>query len=324
MPEKMMRLVKEQGFGEVRMKESDRPLPGADQVLVEVKRSLVSAGSELFARYVKEEAVSPDIMGYSDAGTVAEVGVNIRSLGVGDRVVASAPHAQYVLGHESGRRHRVFSIPAALDEERAPFVFLTRSSLMWADTTPLRGGETVVVLGQGLIGALYAQVVRRRHPGRVITVDGYPLRCDISRKIGADVVINCFEEDPVAAVRDLTGGNGAEVVVECVGGKGGIRSFEQAQKMLSGEGVLHLIGKYQGGPLPFYGDDYMNKVLVAGIRVDESVETYTERAVEEILEDRVNVRDLITHRLPWQETPAAYTMLYERPEEALGVVLEWA
>ena len=319
----MKRLVKEEGFGNVRMQEVAIPTPEPDQLLVRVKRSLISAGSELFARYVRQEAVSPDIMGYSGAGEVVESGDGIRDLEVGDSVAVSAPHAQYVLGREVGTPHRAFRIHEDIDQELRPFLFLTRSCLMWADTTPVRDGDTVVVLGQGLIGAIYAQVIRARDVARVVAVDGHPLRCEISRRLGADHVIDYTETEPVAEVRRLTEGRGADVVVDCVGGSGGIASFEHAQAMIRDDGAIHLIGKYQGAPLPLHGDQFMNKVLVAGIRVEESVEEYTSRAEKKILGGEVNVRDLITHRLPWQETPAAYRMLYNHPEGALGVILEW-
>jgi len=70
----MKQLEKRDGFGNVRMVEVDRPDPGPDPVLVRIRRSLISRGSELFRRYVLEEAVSPDMMGYSDAGEVVAVG----------------------------------------------------------------------------------------------------------------------------------------------------------------------------------------------------------------------------------------------------------
>ena len=60
----MMRLEKLEGFGNVQMVESEVPTAGPDDVVVEVKRSLISRGSELFARYVKEIAVSPERMGW--------------------------------------------------------------------------------------------------------------------------------------------------------------------------------------------------------------------------------------------------------------------
>ena len=81
----MKRLVKLEGFGNVQMADAEVPVPRADQVLVKVKRSLFSRGSELFRRYVLEEAVSPSMMGYSDAGQVVEVGADLKSIEPGQR-----------------------------------------------------------------------------------------------------------------------------------------------------------------------------------------------------------------------------------------------
>lgn len=320
---RMQQLEKLEGFGNVRMVEVDRPDPGPDQVLVRIRRSLISRGSELFRRYVLEEAVSPDMMGYSDAGEVVAVGADIVDYRVGQRVMASAPHAQFVLSQTAGPSRRVFGLPDAMDDETATFLPLTTSSVMWMRTTPIDPGQTVVILGQGIVGALCAQIVRERDPGQVITVDAEPLRCEISRQLGADHVIDVSQTDSVTAVRELTHGRGADVVVECVGGNAGIRSFEQAQEMLASHGVIHLISKYQGAPLPLNGDMFMNKQLIAGIRTEQSRDDCMADAVQMLIDGRVRVGELITHRLPWQQTPDAYHMLYERPGEALGVVLEW-
>ena len=160
-------------------------------------------------------------------------------------------------------------------------------------------------------------------PGRVIVVDAQTLRCEIAGKLGPDEVINVSETDSVAEVKRLTDGKGADLVVECVGGNAGIQSFEQAQRMLAPGGAIHLIAKYQGGPLPLEGDSFMNKQLVAGIRIDQPRETCMAEAADMLIDGRVKVSDLITHRLPWEETPNAYHLLYEKPGEALGVILEW-
>ena len=96
---RMKQLEKLDGFGNVQMVEVDRPDPDSDQMLVKVQRSLISRGSELFHRYVLEEAVSPDIMGYSDTGEIVAIGTDIQDFSVGQRVMVNAPHAQYVLAH---------------------------------------------------------------------------------------------------------------------------------------------------------------------------------------------------------------------------------
>lgn len=320
---RMQQLEKLDGFGNVQMVEVDRPQPAADQMLIRVRRSLISRGSELFRRYVLEEAVSPDIMGYSDAGEIVEVGADVEGFSVGQQVMVSGPHAQFVLGHAAGPRKVVFALPEGLDLETATFLPLTTSSIMWMRTTPIEPGQTVVILGQGIVGALCAQIVRERNPGRVITVDAQPMRCDISQKLGADHVIDVSETDSVEAVRELTQGKGADVVVECVGGNAGIRSFEQAQDMVAAGGVIHLISKYQGAPLPLDGDRFMNKQLIAGIRTTQPRHECLVDAARMLVDGSVRVAEMITHRLPWGQTPEAYHMLYKDPGNALGVVLEW-
>ncbi len=320
---RMMQLEKLDGFGNVQMVEVDRPAPGPGQLLVKVNRSLISRGSELFKRYVLEKAVSPDIMGYSDAGEIIEVGPDVGSYSIGQRVMVNAPHAQYVIANTEGRRKRAFSLPDDLTQEIATFLPLTTSSVMWMRSSPIESGQTAVILGQGIVGCLCAQILRDRNPGRIIVVDAQVLRCDIASKLGSDHVINVSETDSVKEVKRLTEGRGADLVVECVGGNVGVKSFEQAQRMLAPEGTIHLISKYQGEPLPLDGDAFMNKRLIAGIRTDQPREECMADAAGMLGDGTVRIADMITHRLPWQQTPDAYHMLYERPNEALGVVLEW-
>ncbi len=321
--ERMEQLEKLEGFGNVQMVEVDRPEPGPGQMLVKVERSLISRGSELFRRYVLEEAVRPDIMGYSDAGEVVAVGSDVDSCAVGQRVMVNAPHAQYVLANTTGRKKRAFPLQEELSYETATFLPLTTSSIMWMRTSPIESGQTAVILGQGIVGALCAQIIRERNPGRIIVVDALPLRCRIAEKLGSDAVIDVSQADPVAEVMELTEGKGADLVVDCVGGNMGIQSFEQAQQMLAPKGTIHLIAKYQGAPLPLEGDSFMDKQLVAGIRINQSREACMAEAARMLVDERVETPDLITHRLPWQQTPDAYHMLYSKPGEALGVILNW-
>lgn len=320
---KMKQLEKLEGFGNVQMVEVEQPQPGPGQVLVEVKRSLISRGSELFHRYVLEKSVSPEIMGYSDAGEIVSIGPGTRKFSLGQRVMVNGPHAQYVLANTSGIKNRVFALPDSLTFEAATFLPLTTSSLMWMRTSPIEPGQTAVILGQGIVGSLCAQIIKERHPGQIIVVDAYLLRCQIAEKLGHNNIINVSNTNSVAEVKKLTDGMGADLVVECVGGNMGIQSFEQAQEMLAPGGALHLIAKYQGKPLPLNGDKFMNKILIAGIHIDQSREECLQESAEMLTNGQVKISELVTHRLPWKQLPDAYHLLYNKPEEALGVVLEW-
>ena len=86
------------GRGNVMLEDAPMPEPGYGEVRVKSVRSLISRGSEIGRRYVMEEAIDPQMRGYSMAGTVDALGEGVEHLAIGDRVGAVAPHAQYVLG----------------------------------------------------------------------------------------------------------------------------------------------------------------------------------------------------------------------------------
>lgn len=327
----MMRLEKLEGFGNVRMVESEVPTAGPDDVVVEVRRSLISRGSELFARYVKEIAVSPERMGYSDAGDVIEIGTNVTDIVLGTRVMASAPHAQFVRRSATGDDERIFVLPDGLSHDAAAFLPLANGAVAWSRATPIGPGDTVVVLGQGLVGNLYAQAVRERNPDRVIVIDAAKLRCEIAEKSGAEIVLNAAEVDTVEAVRELTHGKGADVVVECVGGNAGVESFKQAQQMLvKAGGTIHLIALYQAGDgvpgsgaLPLDSSLMQRSRIVFGYWNSPTPWMHLNDTAQMLIDGRINVEPLITHRMPWQQTPEAYHMLFNNPQDALGVIIEW-
>ena len=67
----------------------------------------------------------------------------------------------------------------------------------------------------------------------------------------------------------------------------------------------------------------MDKMLVAGIRVTGSREEHMEDAAQMLLDGRIQVRPMVTHRMPGEQTPEAYHLLHNHPEEALAVILTW-
>ena len=267
------------------------------------------------------------MMGYSDAGDVVAAGPDVEGYSIGQRVMIQGPHAQYAAGAGTGdRRPRVSALPSDIDYDAATFLPLAAGGVAWSRATPIEPGDTVVVQGQGLVGNLYSQAVRQRQPGRVITTDAYDFRLDISKSVrrGRDRS-TCSKVDSVEAVMDLTGGKGADVVVECVGGFAGVKSFEQTMQMVKRDGVVHLIALYQGQPLRLDSGLMMNKQMIGGYWRSPGGPSETDmRDTGDMLTDgRITVGPLITHRYQWEQTPEAYHYLYENPNEALGIVIEW-
>ncbi len=319
----MFRVTKPEGFGNIQLEEVPIPEVNDHQIRVKSDTTLISRGSELFRRYIREEAVSPSIMGYSLTGRVDAVGAAVTDYSIGERVMVVAPHAEYVIAEPDPTDGRIVRLLDDVSFEEGTFLPLSTSAIAWADSSGVKAGDTVVVLGQGLVGSLMLQVFRGYDPARIITVDALPLRCELSTQLGANVVINAEDADPVEVVHHLTDGNGADLVVDCVGGYAGIRSFEQAQDMTRRFGTIQLIALYQQAPLPLHSSKIMSKRLVAGILTDEPRSQIVGRAQEKIKAGEIRASEMITHRFHYTEAKAAFDLLWNSPGDALGVLIKW-
>jgi L-iditol 2-dehydrogenase len=318
----MKRLAKGEGYGNVYLEEVPIPAIASGQVLVRAHTSLISRGSEILRRYRLEGPVDPGMMGYSAVGTVVEAGAEARALGYapGERVYATAPHAEYVASAAPDPM-RTFKLPAGVTWPCAPFLGFVRAGLAWAISSGARPADTVVVLGQGLIGNMVMQAHRARGVGRVLTVDPLALRARLSRELGA-AAVQAGGAAAVAEVRRLTGGRGADVVVDCVGGPPGVASFAGALEMAAPGGTVHLIGLYHGAPLPLDASRMMGKLLIGGYRLDEPLGPLRARTATLIEEGKIRVEPLITHRFPAARAVEAFALLDGHLEQALGVLLE--
>lgn len=321
----MWRVVKQAGFGNIALEQVEIPTPGPRQVVARNRISLISRGSEILRRYMHEEAIDPAIMGYSVGGEVWAAGREAAErFPNGVSVAATAPHAQYVVQNlDDLEGTRIWPLPDGFSFERAAFVPLCTGAVSWAACSGAQPGDTVVVLGQGLVGNLVLQALRAYSPACLIGVDAVPLRLELARAVGADVVIDAAKEDPVARVQELTGGKGAQVVVDCVGGQAGLRSFAQAQDMLADLGTLHLIGLYHGAPLPLDAGKIQRRRIVGGYFGSPARREMMAQAVEKVAQGEIVVEPLITHRFPFAQARMAYDLLYTSPQEAMGVLLVW-
>ncbi len=325
MAETMWRAAKGEGVGNVFLEQVPVPEPGPEEVLTRTRVSLISRGSELWRRYVMEGPVRPSAMGYSTTGIVEAAGDRVRGFAAGDRVVATAPHAEYSLCSLAAhaRADRLHRLHPELSFEQGTFHPLASSGAGWAQALQITADDRVAVLGQGLVGSLVMQFARRFRPAQLIAVDTLEIRCRIAREVGAPQVVNASEEDPVEAVRRLTGGEGATIVVDCVGGPPGIASFEQAQRMLAPGGLIQVNAKYQNAPLPLDVDSFQGKRVLVSYPPSADRAAMASTAMAAMAAGEVQVQPLITHRLPGRELKAGYDLLYEHPEQALGVLFHW-
>jgi threonine dehydrogenase-like Zn-dependent dehydrogenase len=161
-------------------------------------------------------------------------------------------------------------------------------------------GDTIVVLGQGSMGLNATQICRVCGAAKVIGVDITQNNLDMSKKLGADMVINAKKVDPIEAVMEATHGVGADLVIECAGGSpklglSGTSALSQAMQMVRDKGRISQIAllgaNAQVDISPLNQSGVMYRGLSSGSR---KLANY---AVDLVATKRVQLAPLVTHEL---------------------------
>jgi NADPH2:quinone reductase len=206
------------------------PKPGEGEILVKVEAAGVNRPDVMqrMGLYPPPPGVT-DIPGLEVAGTVAVCGAGVSRWKVGDRVtalVSGGGYAEYCVAHAT----HALPMPGGLTAAEAaaiPETFFT----VWHNVFErggLKAGETLLIHGGSSgIGTAAIQLAKA-FGARVITTAGSPEKCEACRRLGADVAVNYKTEDFVAAAKDATGGAGAELIVDMVGGDYIARNYEAA------------------------------------------------------------------------------------------------
>ena len=224
--------IHEDGGPEVlRLEEIPDPEPGPGEVLVSLRAAGVNH-LDVWVRKGLPSVPKPRILGADGAGVVVGLGEGVEELSEGDRVVLNPgiPHdgkITVVGEHTDGTYCELKALPARqlypLDdslsfEEGAafPLVFETAYRML-VTKAGLREGEWVLVWGIGGGVASAAFEIARALGARTIVTSSSLAKLERARELGADVAVSHSEDDVVAAVKEATGGRGADVVVETVG-----------------------------------------------------------------------------------------------------------
>jgi NADPH:quinone reductase len=221
------------------------PTPGAGEILVKVAASGVNRPDVMQRQglYPPPKG-APDIPGLEIAGHVVAVGPETRRWKIGDQVsalVVGGGYAEFCVAHET----HALPVPRGFSHVEAgaiPETYFT----VWHNVFErggLRSGETLLVHGGSSgIGTTAIQLAKA-FGAQVITTAGSAEKCDACRKLGADVAVNYKAEDFVAATKAATGGRGADVILDMVGGDYIERNYEAAAV----EGRIVQIA-FQGSP----------------------------------------------------------------------------
>jgi NADPH2:quinone reductase len=295
--------------------EVPRPEPGPGQLLVRVLAAAANFPDVLLCRGTYQvRPTLPFTPGVELCGEVVEVSADVTRFSVGDRVIGGAalPYgafAEYAVMDAP----RAFPAPASLDDnEAAPFLVTYQTGWFGLHRRArLTAGETVLVhAAAGGVGSGAVQLAVAAG-ARVIGVVGGPEKAALARELGADVVVDRYAEDFVAVVKEVTGGRGADVVYDPVGGE----TFRKSTKCIAFEGRIVVVG-FASGEIPSAA---LNHALVKNYSIlGLHWGLYEQRDPALVLDCHAEltrlaaaglIRPLITERLPLTGVPDALRRL---------------
>ena len=337
------------GNGHIGLIEQDVPPVGPGTVLVEVHASLVSPGTELGGwRQLAEQLAHPDPdakprpFGYANAGVVREVGEGVEDLAAGDRVACmGAGYAQHtdlaVVPH-----NLCVKLPDSVTFAQGAYGHLAATALMALRRGQPEFGESVAVVGLGLVGQLAAQLYRLAG-NFVIGWDTIAARNEIAAGCGIDATVLVGAADEVAATRAFTGDYGVDAAVIAFGGDAN-QAVEALHQCLKRSPDGHVCGRIVvvGGASftctaattnvdvrrssrtgPGYhdepwevGDDY------PPIFMRWTTRTNLALCIRLMAEGRLNVDALTTHTIALKDVDAGVSAILDAPNRILGVVFE--
>lgn len=315
------------------MKVKDIPLPtcGADEIVIKVAACAVCGTDVKVYHHGHKHIRPPRVTGHEIAGTVVEVGKNVKEFRPGDRV-AIAPavpcgecrfcrrgiqgmcdnllaigyqwdggFAEYMaVPARAVKNGCVNKVPENMSLEEAALAeplacCINAQELAWVGL-----GQTVVVIGAGPIGCFHVQLARANGATKVILVDISPERLAMARIVQPDAAIDASTTDPIQQVLKLTDGDGADVVITaCSSGK----AQEQALHMVAKRGVVNFFGGLpKDNPYIQFDSNLTHYREFYVIGNHGSSPRHNQLAINLIASGKINARSLISHRLGIADT----------------------
>ncbi len=323
------------------------PEPGPGEVLIQVAACGICGSDVHGYDGASGRRIPPIVMGHEAAGTVAAVGSGVSGFAVGDRVTfdstvycGTCPYClpgevnlcdnRQVVGVSCAEYHRagafaefvtvpariLYRLPDSLSFADAAMLEAVSVALHAIRVAELRGGESALILGAGMIGLLLLQAARAAGCLPVYVADVDATRLALAKELGADDVLQASGEYLAQAILELTEGRGVDAVFEAVGRN---ETVAGAIDCVRKGGTVTLVGNIaREVMLP------LQKVVTRQIRLQGSCASAGEypQAMELMAGGRIKVDRLITAVAPLADGPDWFARLHAREPNLMKVVLD--
>jgi L-iditol 2-dehydrogenase len=338
-----MRVAMYYNNNDIRLEEIPKPEVAPGELLVKVVASGI-CGSDVMEWYRIKKA--PLVLGHEIAGDVVDVGEGVSEYREGERVFVShhvpcgeckycqddhesccdtlrttnfdpGGFSEYVRIPEINVHHGTYVLPDGISYEDGVFIEPLACVVRGHRFAEMEPGETVLVLGSGIVGLLHIKLAMAKGASKVIATDITDFRLDAAKKAGADGVINGKEDVP-AKVRELNGGRLADTVIISTGA---VPAIQQGLRSMDSGGTILFFAPTDPGTeisIPF-NDLWREEITMvssyAGCPED------IKEAIELLRTGSVKVQDLITHRLGLADTQNGFQLVAEA-KDSIKVVID--
>jgi threonine 3-dehydrogenase len=340
----MHALVKARAAPGIELQEIAKPVPGPNDVLIRVKRSAI-CGTDMhiwnWDAWAQKTIPVPMAVGHEYCGEVVEVGSEVSGFKAGDRV---SGEGHITCGHcrncRAGRRHlcrntvgvgvnrpgafaeyvvipafNAFKLPAAIDDEIAAILDPLGNAVHTALAFDVVG-EDVLITGAGPIGIMAVAIVRFIGARNVVITDVNDYRLDLARKMGATLALNVTRDKLEDAMKQLGMQEGFDVGLEMSGNAAALR--DMLRTMHHG-GSIAMLGIPPTEVAIDWNEVILKGLTIKGIYGRQMFETWYKMAA--LLQSGLNVRPVITHRLPYTQYQHAFEIMGKG--QSGKVVMDW-
>jgi 2-desacetyl-2-hydroxyethyl bacteriochlorophyllide A dehydrogenase len=327
--------------------EEDITPPTEGEILCQAEKSLISIGTELNClRGIADPGTNwydwikfPFRPGYSMVGRVLEVGPGVTGVKEGDRIANYGFHQQYykVQLHAEKRFDipvgiGIYVLPDEISSEDGTWRSLAVTTQNALRRCSFQFGESVGVVGLGILGQLVVQYLAAAGARRIIVIDTSESRLELAKQHGATHALNMPAQDAAEAVKDITDGWMLDVAFDITGHPAVLAPTVALVRRM---GRLLLLGDTPTPGEQVLGPGVVFKSIaimgIHGYAVPDATTAFTPWTVETmssvffdyLMRGKMNVADLVTHRCSPLEAPQVYLDLFKNRASAVGVILDW-
>lgn len=284
------------------------------------------------------------ILGHECAGEVVQVGSEVENLVVGDRVClepgktcgkcefckegkynlcpdveffATPPYHGVLQNYVKHPEDMCFKLPDNVSNMEGALVEPLAVGLHAASIGDVKLGDTVVIFGTGCIGLVTLLSCKARGASNIIVVDVLENRLKMAEKLGATSVINAKETDVIKEIESLTGGKGANVVIDTAGAE---ITVKQTVDVVKRGGIIVLVGMTPNDEVSFNFMKLMGKE--GEVRTIFRYRNLYPVAINAIASGSINVKQIVSHEYDFEHTKEAFDFVVNNASEVVKAVIK--